>query len=82
MFPSYILKFSRMWRAEHAASTRGIGTWHLTLTACAALDANMPVTEAFKSADDILRQGVRGISDIITVRLELLIYRLGVTQSQ
>ena len=28
----------------------------------------MPVTEAFRVADDVLRQGVRGISDIITVR--------------
>eukprot|EP00958_Prasinococcus_capsulatus_P021859 scaffold3030_cov305-Prasinococcus_capsulatus_cf.AAC.3 len=28
---------------------------------------NTPVTEAFRYADDILRQGVRGISDIITV---------------
>jgi len=28
---------------------------------------NTPVKEAFKYADDILRQGVRGISDIITV---------------
>ena len=27
----------------------------------------MPVTEAFRVADDVLRQGVRGISDIITV---------------
>ena len=27
----------------------------------------MPVTEAFKVADDVLQQGVRGISDIITV---------------
>jgi cell division protein FtsZ len=26
-----------------------------------------PVTEAFNLADDILRQGVRGISDIVTV---------------
>ena len=33
----------------------------------AAVDANMPVTEAFRVADDVLRQGVRGISDIITV---------------
>lgn len=32
-----------------------------------AVDSNMPVTEAFKMADDVLRQGVRGISDIITV---------------
>lgn len=32
-----------------------------------AVDANLPVTEAFKVADDVLRQGVRGISDIITV---------------
>lgn len=30
----------------------------------------MPVTEAFKVADDVLRQGVRGISDIITVNLD------------
>ncbi len=34
----------------------------------AAVDANVPVTEAFKVADDVLQQGVRGISDIITVR--------------
>ena len=27
----------------------------------------MPVMDAFKVADDVLRQGVRGISDIITV---------------
>ncbi|DBA74276.1 TPA: hypothetical protein ACH3X1_011057 [Trebouxia sp. C0004] len=33
-----------------------------------AVDANMPVTEAFRVADDVLRQGVRGISDIITGR--------------
>lgn len=33
----------------------------------AAVDADMPVTEAFRVADDVLRQGVRGISDIITV---------------
>ncbi|KAK9813054.1 hypothetical protein WJX72_008181 [[Myrmecia] bisecta] len=32
-----------------------------------AVDSNMPVTEAFRVADDVLRQGVRGISDIITV---------------
>lgn len=36
----------------------------------AAVDANMPVTEAFRVADDVLRQGVRGISDIITVSLD------------
>ena len=35
------------------------------------MDANVPVTEAFKVADDVLRQGVRGISDIITVRSHL-----------
>ena len=29
----------------------------------------MPVMDAFKVADDVLRQGVRGISDIITVNL-------------
>ncbi|KAL6773733.1 FTSZ2 [Auxenochlorella protothecoides x Auxenochlorella symbiontica] len=33
----------------------------------AAVDPNLPVTEAFRVADDVLRQGVRGISDIITV---------------
>jgi len=32
----------------------------------------MPVTEAFRVADDVLRQGVRGISDIITVLLKAL----------
>lgn len=31
------------------------------------MDANVPIREAFKMADDVLRQGVRGISDIITV---------------
>ena len=34
----------------------------------AAVDSNVPVGEAFRVADDVLRQGVRGISDIITVR--------------
>lgn len=33
----------------------------------AAVSPNASVTEAFNLADDILRQGVRGISDIITV---------------
>ena len=32
-----------------------------------AVDSNMPVTDAFRMADDVLRQGVKGISDIITV---------------
>ncbi|KAF8396413.1 hypothetical protein HHK36_018032 [Tetracentron sinense] len=32
-----------------------------------AVTQSTPVTEAFNLADDILRQGVRGISDIITV---------------
>ena len=32
-----------------------------------AVDPNMPVTDAFRMADDVLRQGVKGISDIITV---------------
>ncbi|KAG1331027.1 Cell division protein FtsZ, chloroplastic [Cocos nucifera] len=32
-----------------------------------AVSPNTPVTEAFNLADDILRQGVRGISDIIMV---------------
>lgn len=33
----------------------------------AAVDPNMPVTDAFHMADDVLQQGVKGISDIITV---------------
>lgn len=32
-----------------------------------AVDPNLPVTEAFRAADDVLRHGVRGISDIITI---------------
>ncbi|KAM0046662.1 putative tubulin GTPase [Helianthus debilis subsp. tardiflorus] len=32
-----------------------------------AISASTPVTDAFNLADDILRQGVRGISDIITI---------------
>ncbi|GLT62659.1 hypothetical protein SLA2020_352780 [Shorea laevis] len=32
-----------------------------------AVNQSTPVTEAFNLADDILRQGVRGISDIITI---------------
>lgn len=32
-----------------------------------AMDSNVPIKDAFKVADDVLRQGVRGISDIITV---------------
>ncbi|CAG9464894.1 unnamed protein product [Pedinophyceae sp. YPF-701] len=31
------------------------------------VDGNLPIVEAFKVADDVLRQGVRGISDIIQV---------------
>ncbi|CAA0385981.1 unnamed protein product [Arabidopsis thaliana] len=33
----------------------------------AAVSQSTPVTEAYNLADDILRQGVRGISDIITI---------------
>jgi hypothetical protein len=36
--------------------------------AAAAMDQNIPMTEAFRVADAVLRAGVRGISDIITVR--------------
>ena len=36
----------------------------------AAMDPNVPIKDAFKMADDVLRQGVRGISDIITVSCE------------
>ena len=32
------------------------------------MDSNVPIMDAFKVADDVLLQGVRGISDIITVR--------------
>ena len=31
------------------------------------VEKNAPITEAFKVADDVLRQGVKGISDLITV---------------
>lgn len=34
-----------------------------------SVSMSTPVTEAFNLADDILRQGVRGISDIIMVWL-------------
>ncbi|MEZ5162838.1 MAG: hypothetical protein R2688_03610 [Fimbriimonadaceae bacterium] len=30
------------------------------------VDRNIPLSEAFRTADDVLRQGVQGISDIIT----------------
>jgi cell division protein FtsZ len=30
-------------------------------------DEQMPLTDSFRLADDVLRQGVQGISDIITV---------------
>ena len=33
----------------------------------AAVDPNLPLGEAFRVADDVLRSGVRGISDIITI---------------
>jgi cell division GTPase FtsZ len=36
-----------------------------------AMDSNVPMRDAFKVADDVLRHGVRGISDIITVRCTL-----------
>ncbi|KAJ6363063.1 hypothetical protein OIU78_003281, partial [Salix suchowensis] len=38
-----------------------------------AVSQSTPVTEAFNLADDILRQGVRGISDIITVLIHTAI---------
>jgi cell division GTPase FtsZ len=37
-----------------------------------AVSPNTPVTEAFNLADDILRQGIRGISDIITVNMVMI----------
>lgn len=39
-----------------------------------AVSPSTPVTEAFNLADDILRQGVRGISDIITVSLLVTVF--------
>ena len=39
----------------------------LFLYLTAAMDANVPIKDAFKVADDVLRQGVKGISEIITV---------------
>jgi cell division protein FtsZ len=36
-------------------------------------DENMPLQDAFLLADDVLRQGVQGISDIITVGFPLLL---------
>lgn len=36
----------------------------------AATGANLPIKEAFKVADDVLRQGVKGISEIINVSRE------------
>ena len=39
-----------------------------------AVSLSTPVTEAFNLADDILRQGVRGISDIITVSLLVTVF--------
>eukprot|EP00267_Zea_mays_P048630 XP_020401227.1 cell division protein FtsZ homolog 2-1, chloroplastic isoform X1 [Zea mays] len=38
-----------------------------------AVSPNTPVTEAFNLADDILRQGIRGISDIITVNMVMIL---------
>ncbi len=35
---------------------------------CAAMTSAMPMTDAFKVADNVLQDGVRGISDIITAR--------------
>lgn len=47
-----------------------------------AVSQSTPVTEAFNLADDILRQGVRGISDIITVLvfngLPVIIFMYGI----
>jgi hypothetical protein len=34
------------------------------------MGANVPIRDAFKIADDVLRQGVKGISEIITVSAE------------
>lgn len=34
---------------------------------CPVMDPKLPIRDAFKIADDVLRQGVKGISEIITV---------------
>lgn len=39
-------------------------------------DEQTPLQDAFLLADDVLRQGVQGISDIITVRFSLILYSL------
>lgn len=39
----------------------------MSVLVAAAMDQNVPMTEAFRVADEVLRAGVRGISDIITV---------------
>jgi hypothetical protein len=50
-------------------------SWLLVcLILLAAMDSNVPIKEAFKMADDVLRQGVRGISEIITVRNFLCLF--------
>lgn len=41
-----------------------------------AVSPNTPVTEAFNLADDILWQGIRGISDIITVSKLMYAFRI------
>lgn len=56
--------------AEGIAALRGAVDTLITIPndkLLTAVSQNTPVTEAFNLADDILRQGVRGISDIITV---------------
>ena len=59
-----------MMSCKSCTTSNACATVALTLLCVpsAAVDANVPVTEAFKVADDVLQQGVRGISDIITVR--------------
>lgn len=57
-------------RAEQSFSHTHLGTIltkNEPFSLLDAVDASLPVTEAFRVADDVLRQGVRGISDIITI---------------
>ncbi|CAD6334855.1 unnamed protein product [Miscanthus lutarioriparius] len=54
----------------HKQGRNGWRNWSICHPKCKLLSAispNTPVTEAFNLADDIRRQGIRGISDIITV---------------
>lgn len=54
--------------AVQAHATHAVMHTILPMLDPTAMDANVPIRDAFKIADDVLRQGVKGISEIITVR--------------